>query len=66
MFQVLYKVRATHHYTAEDTDELSFDAGEVITVLEAHEGDLDDGWLLGVKQSDGVRGVFPANFTKSL
>lgn len=67
LFQVLRKVRATHRYTAEDTDELSFDAGEVITVLEAREEDLlDDGWLLGVKQSDGVRGVFPANFTKPL
>lgn len=67
VFQVLYKVRATHRYTAEDTDELTFDAGEVITVLEAREEDLlDDGWLFGVKQSDGVHGVFPANFTKSL
>uniref|UniRef100_A0A1I8F0U7 SH3 domain-containing protein n=1 Tax=Wuchereria bancrofti TaxID=6293 RepID=A0A1I8F0U7_WUCBA len=65
--KVLYKVRATHRYTAEDTDELTFDAGEVITVLEAREEDLlDDGWLFGVKQSDGVHGVFPANFTKSL
>uniref|UniRef100_A0A915PHF1 SH3 domain-containing protein n=1 Tax=Setaria digitata TaxID=48799 RepID=A0A915PHF1_9BILA len=65
--KILYKVRATHRYTAEDTDELTFDAGEVITVLEAREEDLlDDGWLLGVKQSDGIRGVFPANFTKSL
>ncbi|VBB31833.1 unnamed protein product, partial [Acanthocheilonema viteae] len=65
--KILYKVRATHRYTAEDTDELTFDAGEVITVLEAREEDLlDDGWLFGVKQSDGVHGVFPANFTKSL
>uniref|UniRef100_A0A0R3S6D4 SH3 domain-containing protein n=1 Tax=Elaeophora elaphi TaxID=1147741 RepID=A0A0R3S6D4_9BILA len=65
--KILYKVRATHRYTAEDTDELTFDAGEVITVLEAREEDLlDDGWLFGVKQSDGVYGVFPANFTKSL
>ncbi|KAK6100694.1 BAR domain family protein [Brugia pahangi] len=65
--KILYKVRATHRYTAEDTDELTFDAGEVITVLEAREDDLlDDGWLFGVKQSDGVHGVFPANFTKSL
>ncbi|VDK77630.1 unnamed protein product [Litomosoides sigmodontis] len=65
--KILYKVRATHRYTAEDTDELTFDAGEVIAVLEAREEDLlDEGWLLGVKQSDGVHGVFPANFTKSL
>lgn len=64
---MLYKVRATHRYAAEDTDELTFDAGEVIAVLDPREEDqLDDGWLLGVKQSDGVRGVFPANFTKTL
>lgn len=67
ILQILYKVRATHRYTAEDTDELTFDAGEVIAVLEAREDDLlDEGWLLGVKQSDGVHGLFPANFTKSL
>ncbi|VDM40047.1 unnamed protein product [Toxocara canis] len=65
--KVLYKVRATHHYSAEDTDELTFDAGEVILVLESREEDLlDEGWLLGVKQSDGVQGVFPANFTKQI
>ncbi|MFH4974780.1 hypothetical protein AB6A40_001489 [Gnathostoma spinigerum] len=65
--KVLYKVRATHHYTAEDTDEMTFDAGEIIAVLESKEIDqLDDGWLLGVKQSDGFRGVFPANFTKQI
>lgn len=67
IFKVLRKVRATHHYAAEDTDELTFDAGEIIAVLESREEDfLDDGWLLGVKQSDGARGVFPANFTKPL
>lgn len=64
---MLYKVRATHKYVAEDTDELSFDAGEIIFVLKSCEEDLlDDGWLLGQKQSDGSRGVFPANFTKPL
>uniref|UniRef100_F1L176 Bridging integrator 2 n=1 Tax=Ascaris suum TaxID=6253 RepID=F1L176_ASCSU len=65
--KVMYKVRATHHYTAEDVDELTFDAGEVIAVLESKEEDLlDEGWLLGIKQSDGVEGVFPANFTKQI
>ncbi len=28
-----FQVRATHRYSAEDTDELSFDAGEVIAVV---------------------------------
>lgn len=30
---VLYKVRATHRYAAEDTDELSFEAGDIISVV---------------------------------
>lgn len=60
-------MRASHRYTAEDTDELSFDADEIIAVLESFEEDwLDDGWLLGIKESDGTEGVFPANFTKPL
>lgn len=65
--KVLHKVRATHRYDAEDTDELTFEAGEVLSVLESREEDqLDEGWLLGIKQSNGARGVFPANFTKPL
>lgn len=31
---VLYKVKATYKYTQEDTDELSFDVGEIIRVVE--------------------------------
>lgn len=30
----LYRVRATYRYTREDTDELSFDVGDVIRVVE--------------------------------
>uniref|UniRef100_A0A5S6QLU1 SH3 domain-containing GRB2-like protein n=1 Tax=Trichuris muris TaxID=70415 RepID=A0A5S6QLU1_TRIMR len=65
--RVLYKVRATHRYTAEDTDELSFEAGEVILVVPYDDPDeQDDGWLMGVKEVTGQKGVFPANFTKPL
>lgn len=31
---VLYKVKATYKYTQEDVDELSFDVGEIIRVVE--------------------------------
>ncbi|KAK0416308.1 hypothetical protein QR680_012407 [Steinernema hermaphroditum] len=65
--KVLHKVRATHKYTAQDTDELTFEAGEVIRVLEpADKSILDEGWLLGRKESDDSEGLFPANYTKPL
>lgn len=31
---VLYRVRATYKYTREDVDEISFEVGEVINVVE--------------------------------
>lgn len=31
---VLYKVKATYKYTKEDGDELSFDVGDIIEVIE--------------------------------
>lgn len=31
---VLYRVKATYKYTREDVDELSFDVGEIIQVVE--------------------------------
>ena len=31
---VLYRVRATYRYQKEDVDELSFDIGEIIQVVE--------------------------------
>lgn len=64
---ILFKVRATHRYTADDTDELSFEAGELITVVPCElPDDQDEGWLTGIKESNGQRGVFPENFTKRI
>lgn len=31
---VLYRVKATYKYTREDVDELSFEVGEIISVIE--------------------------------
>ena len=31
---VLYRVKATYKYVREDADELSFDVGEIIDVIE--------------------------------
>ncbi|XP_053408153.1 myc box-dependent-interacting protein 1-like isoform X2 [Mercenaria mercenaria] len=65
----LYTVVATHAYTGEDSDELTFDAQEIIYVCDYEDPEEQDpGWLMGVrkkKDQNGVqKGVFPENFTK--
>ncbi|XP_053201155.1 myc box-dependent-interacting protein 1-like isoform X2 [Panonychus citri] len=61
------KVRATYKYVAEDSDELSFEAGEIIRVIEYEDPEeQEDGWLVGIKESTGEKGLFPANFTKPI
>ncbi|CAG5119469.1 unnamed protein product [Candidula unifasciata] len=63
----LYVVQAVHRYNNEDEDELSFEAGEMIYVIEFdNPEEQDEGWQMGIKASDGVRGVFPENFTQVL
>merc|ERR1712062_39469 len=62
---VLYKVKATYKYQAEDMDELSFEVGEIIDVMEYDDPEeQEEGWLCGAKDSTGQKGLFPANFTK--
>ena len=64
---VLYKVRATYKYAAEDQDELNFEPGELIRVIEFEDPEeQEEGWLLGIKESTGEKGLFPANFTKPI
>ncbi|KAK7476349.1 hypothetical protein BaRGS_00032408, partial [Batillaria attramentaria] len=51
----------------EDIDELSFDPGDIIYVVKfENEEEQDEGWQMGVKQKDGLKGVFPENFTRRL
>lgn len=62
---ILYRVRATYKYAAEDQDELNFEPGEMIRVIEFEDAEeQEEGWLLGIKESTGEKGLFPANFTK--
>merc|ERR1711971_190875 len=62
---VLYQVKAAYKYQAEDMDELQFEVGEVIDVVEYEEPDeQEEGWLMGVRSSTGQKGLFPANFTR--
>jgi amphiphysin len=64
---VLYKVRATYKYEHEDEDELSFDVGEIVEVIEFEDPeDQEDGWLYGIKETTGQKGLFPANFTRPI
>jgi len=64
---VLYKVKATYKYQAEDMDELAFEVGELIQVVEYDDPEeQEEGWLMGVKESTGQKGLFPANFTKPI
>lgn len=64
---VCLQVMATHPYHAEDDDELTFEPGEVINVIEFDDDEeQDDGWLKGFSTSSNVHGVFPANFTQPI
>ncbi|XP_071443557.1 myc box-dependent-interacting protein 1 isoform X2 [Hetaerina americana] len=64
---VLYRVKATYKYTREDVDELSFEVGEIIRVVEYDDlEEQEEGWLMGIKESNGDKGMFPANFTRPI
>jgi amphiphysin len=64
---VLYRVKATYKYVQEDGDELSFDVGDIINVVEYEDPeDQEEGWLMGMKEGGTEKGMFPANFTRPL
>ncbi|KAG5677203.1 hypothetical protein PVAND_006981 [Polypedilum vanderplanki] len=64
---VLYRVKATYKYVREDADELSFDVGDIVNVVEYDDPeDQEDGWLMGIKEGTNEKGMFPANFTRPL
>ncbi|XP_041641575.1 GRB2-related adapter protein 2b [Cheilinus undulatus] len=54
------QVRALYSFHAEETDELGFDVGDIIEVLECS----DKAWWKG--QLRGKTGLFPSNYTKPL
>ncbi len=54
---------ALYDCDADQTDELSFKAGEVILVL--NERTADEDWMSGIMESDPSReGLFPAIFVE--
>lgn len=70
----IFKVKAMHDYAATDGDELEMKSGDVVLVVAIDNPDeQDDGWLMGMKESDwlekkeaAAKGVFPENFTQKL
>lgn len=61
---VLYRAKATHDYQPRDSDELTLAKGEIVCVVPFEDPeDQDEGWLMGYKEDNGDRGVFPENFT---
>ncbi|XP_047510458.1 myc box-dependent-interacting protein 1 isoform X2 [Pieris napi] len=63
----LYRVRATYRYTREDSDELSFEVGDTIRVVEYDDPEeQEEGWLMGIKETTNEKGMFPANFTRPI
>ncbi|KRG00251.1 uncharacterized protein Dwil_GK23153, isoform C [Drosophila willistoni] len=64
---VLYRVKATYGYVKEDVDELSFEIGDTIRVIEYDDPeDQEEGWLMGQKEGTQEKGLFPANFTRPI
>uniref|UniRef100_W5LE72 Osteoclast-stimulating factor 1 n=1 Tax=Astyanax mexicanus TaxID=7994 RepID=W5LE72_ASTMX len=56
----LTQVRALFDFRAEEKDELDFNAGDIIEVVDR----VDSYWWMG--QLRGRRGLFPANYTNPL
>jgi len=64
---VLYRVRSTYKYQAEDEDELSLELGDIVQVVEYEDPEeQEEGWLMGIKEATGRQGLFPANFTRPM
>ncbi|TDG51504.1 hypothetical protein AWZ03_001964 [Drosophila navojoa] len=71
---VLYRVKATYGYVKEDVDELSFEIGDIIRVIEYDDPEdqffitnlQEEGWLMGQKEGTNEKGLFPANFTRPI
>ncbi|BFZ05065.1 hypothetical protein BsWGS_08104 [Bradybaena similaris] len=63
----MYNVMVTRSYTRQRPEELNLELGEVIYVIPFEgDGEQDEGWQLGIKASDGTKGIFPSNVTQKL
>ena len=55
----LPQVKALYPYTASNEEELSFEVGDIITIL-----DRDEGWLKG--ELNGLEGWIPGNYVEEI
>jgi len=53
---------AIYDYTAEDDDEVSFQAGDIITNGEP----IDEGWMNGTVKRTGQSGMLPSNYVEPI
>lgn len=51
-----------YDYTAQDSDEISFLDGDILTNCRA----IDDGWMSGTVQRTGQTGMLPANYVEPI
>ncbi|CAF0804890.1 unnamed protein product [Rotaria sordida] len=54
------KVRALYSYTAAESDEISFDEGDILVQCEQ----VDAGWMLGQNPKTGQQGLLPSNYVE--
>lgn len=63
---VPFRVKALYEYTSPHEDDLTFDAGQIITVTEEEDDDWYNGYY--TKASSGAKreGIFPRNFVEKI
>ena len=52
--------QAVYAFAGREADELSFQAGDMLEVIE----EFDDGWCRGQVKGSNVQGIFPLNYAK--
>jgi len=54
--------QALYDYEAQDEDEVSFMENDTISNVQP----VDDGWVIGVVQRTGERGMIPSNYIEQM
>ena len=63
MAQVPFKVKAVFEYNSQETDDLNFPNGQIITVTAEEDGDWYSGEYLDAA-GNKIEGIFPRNFVE--